>query len=67
MNAIGFGHVPISIRPATRDTRGQTLRLKRDARRQLKLLALDEEKTAHDLLLEAVNDLFQKHGKPPIA
>jgi len=49
------------------ERKGQTLRLTPAAWRQLKQLALDRETRAHDLLLEAVNDLFRKHGKPPIA
>lgn len=47
--------------------KGQTLRLTPAAWRQLKLMAIDEGKPAHDLLLEAVNDLFTKYGKIPIA
>jgi len=35
--------------------------------RQLKQLALDEEKHVQDLLGEALNDLFVKYGRPPIA
>ncbi|MFE4108406.1 ribbon-helix-helix domain-containing protein [Almyronema epifaneia] len=46
---------------------GQTLRLGAGAHKQLKRLAVDVEKPMHDLLLEAVNDLFTKYGKPPIA
>jgi hypothetical protein len=47
--------------------RGQTLRLSPEAWRQLKLLAVERATTSHALLIEAVNALFQKHGKPPIA
>lgn len=47
--------------------RGQTLRLSVEAWRQLKRLAVDQDKPAHDLLVEAVNSLFSKHGLPPIA
>jgi hypothetical protein len=46
---------------------GQTLRLPSGAHKQLKRLAIDVEKPVHDLLIEAVNDLFVKYGKPPIA
>ena len=46
---------------------GQTLRLPAGAHKQLKRLALDLDKPMHDLLIEAVNDLFSKYGKPPIA
>jgi hypothetical protein len=57
--------------PPARDAdairRGQTLRLSVAAWKQLKQLALDEEKTAHDLLLEAVNLLFTDRRLPPVA
>ena len=49
------------------NTKGQTLRLNMDAWRQLRYLAFDNDATAHDLLLEAVNDLFRKYGKRPLA
>lgn len=61
---------PLSVnddKPKAAERRAQTLRLTPAAWRQLKHLALDHDKPAHDLLLEAVNDLFRKHGKPPIA
>lgn len=35
--------------------------------RQLRLIAADEEATIQQLLREALNDLFQKRGRPPIA
>lgn len=44
-----------------------TVRLTPAAWKQLKLLALEREQTAHTLLIESVNDLFEKHGKKPIA
>jgi hypothetical protein len=47
--------------------KGQTLRLEEGAWKQLKHLATDKGVSAHDLLIEAVNDLFRKYGKPPIA
>jgi hypothetical protein len=63
-----------AVRPATPETppekekpRGQTLRLNPRAWAQLKLLAVESATSSHDLLIEAVNDLFQKRGKPPIA
>jgi hypothetical protein len=49
------------------ERRGQTLRLSIEAWRQLKIMAVEEGKPAHDLLVSAVNDFFVKHGKPPIA
>ena len=56
------GHAPSPDR-----RRGQTLRLSIEAWRQLKRLAVEEDKPAHDLLVEAVNALFTKHNLPPIA
>lgn len=35
--------------------------------KQLRQLALDEDASLQDLLREAINDLFVKRGKPPIA
>ena len=37
------------------------------AKRQLDLLRLEKDTTTQALLTEAVNDLFRKHDKPPIA
>jgi hypothetical protein len=47
--------------------RGQTLRLTPEAWRQLKILAAERALPSHTLLIEALNDLFQKYNKPPIA
>jgi len=55
---------------ATKDTRlrrGQTLRLEPEAWRQLKMLAITEGKTSHELLIEAVNLLFDHYNRPTIA
>lgn len=55
-------------RAGTREnTKGQTLRLNEDAWAQLKYMAIDQRRPAHALLVEAVNELFKKYGKPPIA
>jgi hypothetical protein len=35
--------------------------------RQLKQLALEEDSSIQDLLREALNDLFRKRGKSPLA
>ena len=35
--------------------------------RQLKKMALDQDKTVQELVREALNDLFHKHDLPPIA
>ena len=49
------------------DRRGQTIRLSPDAWAQLKILAVQEKKTSHDLLIEGVNDVFRKRNLSPIA
>ena len=59
--------------PAAADTkpadgrRAQTLRLNDAAWRQLKILAIDQRKTMHDLVVEGINLVFEKHGQPPVA
>lgn len=35
--------------------------------RQLRLLAVQEDRTLQDLLAEAISDLFAKRGIPPVA
>ena len=47
--------------------RGQTLRLRPAAWTQLKILAVEQGKPSHELLIEAVNLLFERYDKPPIA
>jgi hypothetical protein len=47
--------------------KGQTLRLNVEAWKQLKILAVERAAPAHVLLVEAVNDLFRKYGKTPVA
>ncbi len=37
------------------------------ARTQLKIMAVEMNSTQQDLMIAALNDFFQKHGKPPIA
>jgi hypothetical protein len=61
------GTPPAAGTPAKEKPRGQTLRLAPEAWRQLKVLALERTSTSHKLLIEAINDLFKKHDKPPIA
>jgi hypothetical protein len=39
----------------------------RETSKQLRQLALDTDGTVQSLLAGAINDLFTKHGRPPIA
>jgi hypothetical protein len=43
--------------------KGQVLRLNERAWKQLKLLAIDRGLPVHSVLIEAVNDLFEKYGR----
>lgn len=47
--------------------KGQTVRLTPAAWKALKLLAIDQGCTAHDLIVAGINAVFEKHGRPPIA
>lgn len=49
------------------DRRGMTLRLDPAAWRQLKQVAIDEGRPAHDILIDALNDYFRKKGLSPLA
>lgn len=59
---------PVKKAVSTSGGKKQTLfRLNETAAKQLDYLALDLDTTRQALLIEAVNDLFRKHNKPPIA
>lgn len=59
---------PAGFYAATRDGKKKvTAPLAPPAHKQLRQLALDRDTTTEALLVEAINDLFTKHGKPPIA
>ena len=38
-----------------------------ETHRQFRMLSVELKRSGQDLLIEALNDLFEKHGKPPIA
>jgi hypothetical protein len=52
---------------AGNETRTLTLRLPPIVHDQLREMAYTSRRSQHSLLMEGLNDLFQKHGKPPIA
>lgn len=41
--------------------------LPKAAKKQLAYMAIEEERTQQDMLVEALNDFFKKYGKQPIA
>ena len=53
--------------PARRGRTGVTTFLAEEAHRQLRQLALDERRSGQALVVEALNDLFRKYNRPPIA
>jgi hypothetical protein len=58
---------PPPVEPMKDNRKGVTIRLSPDAWRQLKFLAVEEGRPAHELLIEGVNTVFAKRGKPTIA
>ena len=53
--------------PSRRGRKAVTIYLDTAAHRQLRMLALEQSRSVQDLMTEATNDLFQKHGKARIA
>ena len=58
---------PREARPDRVGKRATLFQLPAAAKKQLAILAIEHETTQQALLVEALNMLFQKHGKPPIA
>jgi hypothetical protein len=60
--------IPTVGRPPVRVGRRQIAGwLAQEVARQVHLIAFEAETTVHALLTEALNELFTKYGKPPIA
>lgn len=53
--------------PSRTGQRAVTLYVKPEAHKQLRLLAVDAGSSVQDLMTEALNDLFRKHGRTLIA
>lgn len=58
---------PVARPPSRAGLKAVTVYVDPAAHRQLRMLAIETDRSAQALLVEAVNDLFQKHGKPGIA
>ncbi len=54
-------------RPDREGKKTTIFHLPETAKKQLAILAIETEQTQQAILVEALNDLFQKHGKPRIA
>ena len=53
--------------PSRRGRRAITIYTSAEAHRQLRLLAVEEDMPIQQLAIEALNDLFERYGKPRIA
>jgi hypothetical protein len=66
-----FEHQDAPAEPAPRPDRAGRLPMPfwttAAAKRQLRMMAAEADTTQQDLMTQALNDLFRKHGKPPIA
>lgn len=62
---------PVTSRPAepqpTGNIKSLTLRLPKAVHDQLREMAFISRRSQHALVLERLNLLFERHGKPPIA
>jgi DNA-binding protein YbaB len=47
--------------------KGILVRAAPEAWKELKRVAIDEERTLQDVMIEAINDVLKKYGKPPVA
>lgn len=57
-----------SARPPSReDKKGVTIWLAKQAHAQLSYLRIESDKSIQELGIEAINLLFERHEKPPIA
>lgn len=67
------GDAPQAEQRAARSNRqpdgrkGILVRARPEAWKALKHIALDGERTLQDVMVEAINDVLSKHGKPPLA
>jgi hypothetical protein len=56
-----------SVQASRVGKKAMTFYVSPDTHREVRMLALQMDKTGEELFIEAINDLFVKHGKPPIA
>lgn len=58
---------PVEVANARPEIKQILIRVSAEAHKQLKFMAVDEGTELQALMIEAMNDLFIKRGKPPIA
>lgn len=49
------------------DVKHMTVRLNPTAWRTIRQLAVELDTSSHSIILEGLNAMFEKHGKPPVA
>ena len=55
-----------SQKPSRADTAPITVRFPQEVRDQLKIMAIEQKTTLENVVADAFNDYFAKHGKPEI-
>ena len=60
-------HTPKGMRPDRAGKRATLFQLPAAAKKQLAIMAIENETTQQALLVEALNMLFERYNKPPIA
>ena len=58
---------PAAIPPSRQGKKMISGHFDKDVHRQLKMLAIERDTSIQDLLSEALNALFERNNKPPIA
>lgn len=66
-NSTDTGEQHIYQQPSRKRTKPITVHLPIEVRDQLKIIAIQQNKTLQNLISESFNDLFAKYGKPEIA
>jgi predicted transcriptional regulator len=67
MHYIWEGKMNKNFKKKDEEIKMVAFRLSTKAKRQLNVLAAEQDKTGQSILIEAVNDIFVKYGKKPIA
>lgn len=66
-NGVGVGEVRMTLPPSRQGKKVISGHFDPAVSRQLRALGLEHDRTVQDLLREALNGLFEKYRKPPIA
>lgn len=53
--------------PSREGMRAVTCYVREEAHKQLRLMCIEKNAKIQEIMVEALNDVFQKYGKPPVA